>query len=88
MQYLWLQFLGVEGWGCSVFLPNSFMEHNEIQTQHWHNFQIIILVHLTWRINHNFNIRDEEKARVNIEYHFTFQTVAFMKICLFNIALG
>ncbi len=27
----------------------SFMESNEIQTQHWHNFQITILVHLTWR---------------------------------------
>ncbi len=25
----------------------SFMESNEIQTKHWHNIQIIILVHLT-----------------------------------------
>ncbi len=56
---------------CVDFVKNySFMEHNEIQTQHWHNFQITILVHFTWRINPNFNVGDDEKTRVIIEYHF------------------
>jgi hypothetical protein len=33
---------------CVDFADNySFMEQNEIQTQHWHKFQITILVHLT-----------------------------------------
>jgi len=46
------------------------MEQNEIQTQHWHNFQIIILVHLTWKINPNFRVGDEEKTKVITEYHY------------------
>jgi len=48
----------------------SFMEQNEIQTQHWHSFQITILVHLTWRINPNFGVGDDEKTRMITEYHF------------------
>ncbi len=56
---------------CVDFVENySFMEHNEIQTQHWYNFHITILIHLTWRINLNFNVGDDEKTRVIIEYHF------------------
>jgi hypothetical protein len=56
---------------CVDFAENySFMEHNEIQTQHWHNFQITILVHLTWRINPTFRVRDDENTRVITDYHF------------------
>jgi hypothetical protein len=46
------------------------MEQNEIQTQHWYNFQITILVHLTWRINPNFRHGDDEKTKVISEYEF------------------
>jgi hypothetical protein len=56
---------------CVNFADNySFMEQNEIQTQHWHNFQITILVHLTWRINPNFSIGDDEKTRVILSMTF------------------
>ncbi len=48
----------------------SFMQLNEIQTHHWHNFQITILVHLTWRINHNFSVGNDEKTRMITKYHF------------------
>jgi hypothetical protein len=43
---------------------------NEIQIHHWHNFQITILVHLTWRINHNFSVGDDEKTKMITKYHF------------------
>jgi hypothetical protein len=56
---------------CIDFVENySLMEQNEIQTQHWHNFQITILVHLTWRINLNFRVGNDGKTRVITEYHF------------------
>lgn len=56
---------------CVDFAENySFMEHNEIQTQHCQNFQITILVHLTWRINPNFKVGNDEKTKVITKYHF------------------
>jgi hypothetical protein len=29
--------------------------HNEIQNMHWHNFQVTILVHITYRRNPNYD---------------------------------
>ncbi len=48
----------------------SFMEHNEIKTQHWYNFQITIIVHLTWKINLDFKHGNDEKTKMIIEFHF------------------
>jgi hypothetical protein len=56
---------------CIDFVENySFMEQNEIQTQHWYNFQITNLMHLTWRINPNFMHGNDKKTKVITEYHF------------------
>jgi hypothetical protein len=47
----------------------SFKEQNEIQSQHWYNWQVTILVHLTFRINPNWDGIDLS-CKILTEYHF------------------
>lgn len=47
----------------------SFKWQNEVQSQHWFNFQVTILVHITFRINPLWDNVDPE-AKFLTEYHF------------------
>jgi hypothetical protein len=44
-------------------------EQNEIQNQHWFNFQIIILLHLSWKANHKYDPIDVKSLVKILEYH-------------------
>lgn len=33
----------------------TFHINNEIQSMHWHSFQVMILVHITYRLNPYYN---------------------------------
>ncbi len=46
-----------------------FETHNEVQSMHWHNYQINILLHMTYRHNPHPNPYDEESLNLN-EYRF------------------
>lgn len=47
----------------------SFEIQNKVQSMHWHNYQITILVHITWRRNLNV-ILDDEDSKTMMRYHF------------------
>ncbi len=47
----------------------SFQVQNEVQSMHWHSYQISILVHITYRSNLDFDMHDED-TKILIEYHF------------------
>jgi hypothetical protein len=52
------------------FVQNyTFEIHNEVQSMHYHNYQITILVYITWSWNSNPNPNDED-LQVLIKYHF------------------
>jgi hypothetical protein len=52
------------------FVENySFEMQNEMQSMHWHSYQINILVHITYRHNPRLDPYDEESL-ILIEYHF------------------
>jgi hypothetical protein len=44
-------------------------EQNEIQNQHWFNFQIIIFLHLSWKTNHKYDPIDGKSLVKILEYH-------------------
>ena len=48
----------------------SFKSQNEVQEQHWYNFQLSILVHITYRVNPNYNPSDSKSLRLNTDYHY------------------
>ncbi len=39
----------------------SFKKQNEVQERHWYNFQMTILVHITYMVNPNYN-QDDPKS--------------------------
>jgi len=47
----------------------SFQVQNEVQSMHWHSYQISILVHITYWSNPDFDMHDED-TKILIEYHF------------------
>jgi hypothetical protein len=47
----------------------SFQMQNEVQSMHWHSYQISILVHITYRFDPNFDVHDDD-SKILIEYHF------------------
>lgn len=47
----------------------SFETQNEVQSMHWHNYQISIQMHITYRHNLHPNPYDE-KSLILTEYHF------------------
>jgi hypothetical protein len=52
------------------FVENySFKEQNEIQSQHWFNWEVTILLHLTFRIDLDWNEMDTS-SKILTEYHF------------------
>jgi len=52
------------------FIENfSFEVQNEMQSMHWHTYQISILVHINFRHNLAPNRYDED-SKILIEYHF------------------
>jgi hypothetical protein len=55
---------------CVDFSENYMLKiQNEIQSMHWHNEQISILVHITYRLNPNWNSENEELFLVK-EIHY------------------
>lgn len=47
----------------------AFKWQNEVQSQHWFSFQVSILVHITFRIHHEWDGLDPEN-KILTEYHF------------------
>ena len=47
----------------------SFEVQNKVQSMHWHNYQITILVHIMWVKNPNPD-PDDESTRNIMTYHF------------------
>jgi hypothetical protein len=59
---------------CIVFVVDftknyNFQMQNEVQSMHWHSYQISILVHITYQFNLDFDAYDED-SRILTEYHF------------------
>jgi len=48
----------------------SFKGQDEIQSQHWFNFQLTILVHITYRKNPTFNPADQWSKKVITDYFY------------------
>jgi hypothetical protein len=40
-----------------------------MQSMHWHSHQIIILIHISYHLNLDYELYDED-SKVLIEYHF------------------
>jgi hypothetical protein len=51
--------------------PNNFFfqVQNAMQSMHWHSHQIIILVHISYCLNLDYALYDED-SKVLIEYYF------------------
>ncbi len=47
----------------------SFEIQNEMQSMHWHNYQVTILVHITWVKNRRPNLHDERNKTL-MKYYF------------------
>ncbi len=45
----------------------SFEIQNEVQSMHWHNYQVTILVHITWVRNPNLH---DESNKTLMKYYF------------------
>lgn len=48
----------------------SFKGQDEIQSMHWYNFQITILVHIMYRVNDHFNPQDPKSKRLKTDYFY------------------
>jgi hypothetical protein len=48
----------------------SFKGQDEIQSQHWYNFQLTILVHITYSVNPSFNVLDPKSKRLKTNYFY------------------
>jgi hypothetical protein len=59
----------------SIILVVDFAENylfeiqNEVQSMHWHSYQVSILVHISFRHNPDLDPYDEDTWILN-EYHF------------------
>jgi hypothetical protein len=52
------------------FVDNyNFEVQNEVQSLHWHSYQISILLHINLHHNHTFDLYDEN-SRILTKYHF------------------
>jgi len=52
------------------FAENYIFEvQNEVQSMHWHNYQVSILVYITWMQNPNPDPNDAS-SRTIMKYHF------------------
>ena len=53
------------------FIENYFFRtQNEVQSKHWYNFQLTILVHITYTVNLDNNSVDQNSRRLCTEYHY------------------
>jgi hypothetical protein len=48
----------------------SFKGQNEIQSQHWTNVQLTILVHITYTVNPEYNPEDPKSRRLKTQYFY------------------
>ena len=48
----------------------SFRNQNEIQSEHWFNFQLTILVHITYQVNSDWNPLDPQSKRLHTDYNY------------------
>jgi hypothetical protein len=59
----------------------NFKEQNEVQEQHWYNFQMTILVHITYMVNPNYNQDDPRNSWLLTKYHTIVLMIGNMIIC-------
>jgi len=56
---------------CIDFSKNyAFKIQNEMQNMHWYNMQITILVHITYKMNGEYDVIDPQSSRVLKEVHY------------------
>jgi hypothetical protein len=48
----------------------SFKGQDEVQSQHWFNFQLTILVHITYTVNLDYNPLDPLNKRLKVDYFY------------------
>jgi hypothetical protein len=48
----------------------SFKHQDDIQEQHWFNFQLSILVHITYQVDLVWDPLDLDSLRLIIKYHY------------------
>jgi hypothetical protein len=48
----------------------SFKGQDEVQSIHWYNFQITILVHIMYSVNPAFDARDPKSKRLHTAYYY------------------
>jgi hypothetical protein len=48
----------------------SFKGQDEIQSQHWYNFQLTILVHITYSVNPSYNHLDSQLKGLKTDYYY------------------
>lgn len=62
----------------------SFEIQNEVQSMHWHNYQVAILVHITWVKKPCPNLHDENSKNF-MKYYFYIFEIRVTIATLFNI---
>ena len=48
----------------------SFKGQNEVQSQHWYNFQLMILVHITYTVNPDYDVAHSKSNKRLTEYYY------------------
>jgi hypothetical protein len=48
----------------------SFKGQNEVQSQHWYNFQLTILVHIMYTVNPFYDALDKDSKRLCTTYYY------------------
>jgi hypothetical protein len=48
----------------------SFKGQDEVQSQHWYNFQLTILVHITYIRNLEYNLEDPTSKKFRTDYYY------------------
>jgi hypothetical protein len=51
---------------------NMFLDFSEVQKMHWHSFQLTILVHIYYRCNLNYSLKNpnSDAKKLIIEYNY------------------
>ena len=60
----------------------SFKTQNEVHEQYWYNFQLSILVHITYRVNPKYDPSDSKSLRLNINYYYYISDDRRHEICV------
>jgi hypothetical protein len=66
----------------------TFQIQNEIQSMHWHSFQVTILVHITYKVNPTNGSNDEAQRLIKDNHFYIYDDkehdTLFVQHCLLH----